>query len=193
MSWVLQHAQVCVVSLGARGCVARSRTGAQGSSLAAGIKVVDTIGAGDHFAAGFLFAHLLGCSIDKACAAGCAAGSAAVQEQGAELPRDAWDRLCTKMDSIVGSEAAGGKGAGSGMENGNGMENGGGAKAGQHCSNGWGSHRSNGGLGVGGSKVGAAVNTGVADGSLLQGDSNQHQLQDAAHINADAGRVLLPA
>lgn len=51
-------AQVSVISLGPKGCIARAKDGSRGASDAAKVKVVDTIGAGDCFTAGFLYAYL---------------------------------------------------------------------------------------------------------------------------------------
>lgn len=99
--FVLQHAQVCVVSLGARGCVARTQDGRVGSSPAGGVKVVDTIGAGDYFTSGFLYAYLMGCSLQQCAAVGCAAGSEAVQTKGATLDDAAWHRLRSKVANII--------------------------------------------------------------------------------------------
>lgn len=100
--FVLQHAQTCVVSLGARGCIARARGGRVGSSPAGGVKVVDTIGAGDCFTSGFLYAHLMGCSLQQCAAVGCAAGSEAVQTKGAILSDAAWQRLRSNVSAIIG-------------------------------------------------------------------------------------------
>jgi sugar/nucleoside kinase (ribokinase family) len=50
--------QVSVISLGPKGCIARAQDGSRGASDAAKVKVVDTIGAGDCFTAGFLYAYL---------------------------------------------------------------------------------------------------------------------------------------
>ena len=58
-SWL----QVSVVSLGAKGCIARSRRGEVGSCRAPAVEVVDSIGAGDLFTAGFLHAYLEGASL----------------------------------------------------------------------------------------------------------------------------------
>eukprot|EP00878_Enallax_costatus_P015473 GHUV01016208.1.p1 GENE.GHUV01016208.1~~GHUV01016208.1.p1 ORF type:complete len:314 (+),score=77.91 GHUV01016208.1:810-1751(+) len=104
--FVLQHAQTCVVSLGARGCIARARDGRVGSSPAGGVKVVDTIGAGDYFTSGFLYAHLLGCSLQQCAAVGCAAGSEAVQTKGAILSDAAWQRLRRTLSAIMGTAPA---------------------------------------------------------------------------------------
>lgn len=63
------------------------------SAPAGGVKVVDTIGAGDTFTAGFLAAYLLGCPLQRCAEMGCAAGSEAVQVAGAELNPESWVRL----------------------------------------------------------------------------------------------------
>lgn len=60
---VLRHARCCVVSLGARGAVARASDGSAGSAPGLPVAVVDTIGAGDLFSAGFLAAYLRGCAL----------------------------------------------------------------------------------------------------------------------------------
>lgn len=104
-NFVLQYAQTCVVSLGPRGCIARTRGGMVGSSPAGGVKVVDTIGAGDYFTSGFLYAHLMGCSLQQCAAVGCAAGSEAVQTKGAVLSEAAWQRLRSNVAAIVSPEA----------------------------------------------------------------------------------------
>jgi sugar/nucleoside kinase (ribokinase family) len=99
--FVLQYAQVCVVSLGARGCVARARGGRVGTAPAGGVKVVDTIGAGDYFTSGFLYAYLKGCSLQQCAAVGCQAGSAAVQTRGAILSDAAWQQLRSNVEAVV--------------------------------------------------------------------------------------------
>jgi hypothetical protein len=64
--------------------------------------VVDTIGAGDYFTSGFLYAYLLGCSLQQCAAVGCQAGSEAVQTKGAILSDAAWQRLRGNIAAIVG-------------------------------------------------------------------------------------------
>lgn len=105
-AFVLQHAQVCVVSLGARGCVARARDGTVARAPAGGVKVVDTIGAGDYFTSGFLHAHLKGCSLQQCAAVGCLAGSEAVKVKGSILSEAAWQSLRSRVDEVVAGAAA---------------------------------------------------------------------------------------
>jgi fructose-1-phosphate kinase PfkB-like protein len=77
---------------------------------------VDTIGAGDYFTSGFLYAYLLGCSLQQCAAAGCQAGSEAVQTKGAILSGAAWQRLRSNIAAVVGSNkvASGAAGIGGG-------------------------------------------------------------------------------
>jgi hypothetical protein len=82
-----------VVSLGARGCIARGRHGGLGACPAPHVTVIDTIGAGDYFTSGFLHAYIHGCSLQQCAVAGCSAGAEAVQTQGALLSEAAWQRL----------------------------------------------------------------------------------------------------
>lgn len=103
--FVLQYAQVCVVSLGARGCVARHRDGTVGRAPAGGVKVVDTIGAGDNFSSGFLYAHLMGCSLQQCSAVGCQAGSEAVKVKGSILSEAAWQGLRARVDELMAGAA----------------------------------------------------------------------------------------
>lgn len=109
--FVLQYAQICVVSLGARGCVARHRDGTVGRAPAGGVKVVDTIGAGDYFTSGFLYAHLMGCSLQQCAAVGCQSGSEAVKVKGSILSEAAWQGLRSRVDELVAAGGAAGSAA----------------------------------------------------------------------------------
>jgi sugar/nucleoside kinase (ribokinase family) len=116
---VEQGARACVVSLGARGCAAlaadrdkEGRTGgkkagaaskAAGKTEAASARgcslrspLIDTVGAGDTFTAGFLFAWLGGASLAGCCELACAAGAEVVQVAGASLGDEAWRRLAER-------------------------------------------------------------------------------------------------
>ena len=96
---LLKHAKVSIVSLGPKGCTARASTGETASSPAANVKVVDTIGAGDTFTAGFLSGYLSGCSLQKCAEMGCAAGAEAVQVAGAEISPEAFTRVRSNLKS----------------------------------------------------------------------------------------------
>ena len=63
-------------------------------------RVVDTTGAGDAWAAGFLYGHLRGHSLAKAGALGSLLGSETVQHLGATIPEMHWPRLRAFADSL---------------------------------------------------------------------------------------------
>lgn len=55
--------QVCVVSRGSKACLVGSCNGEVLSCIPPEVTVVDTVGAGDCFAAGFLHAYLTGANL----------------------------------------------------------------------------------------------------------------------------------
>ena len=63
-------------------------------------KVVDTTGAGDSWAAGFLYGHLRGLSLAAAGSLGSLLGSETVQHLGATIPEMHWPRLRTYAASL---------------------------------------------------------------------------------------------
>lgn len=78
--------ETVVIKLGAEGAVAMGSDGRIERVAAPSVAVVDTTGAGDAFAAGFLAARLWGRSLAAALAAGVAAGSRAVTVPGGQPP-----------------------------------------------------------------------------------------------------------
>lgn len=94
-----------VVSRGPKGCVAAA-TGVDGtvqlaSAPAACVKVVDTIGAGDHFSAGFLYALAHGATLETACQCGCIAGAAAVEVSGAQVDDQRMKDVVERLHSLI--------------------------------------------------------------------------------------------
>lgn len=82
-----QYANV-VIKCGAEGAVVGGRGGILLAMKAPVVNVVDTTGAGDAFAAGFLAAHLAGLGLDEALERGVAAGARAVESIGGQPDRD---------------------------------------------------------------------------------------------------------
>lgn len=57
------------------------------------VQAVDSTGAGDLFASGFLAAYLKGKSLEECASLGSRLGAAAVQVQGTEIPPEQWEQL----------------------------------------------------------------------------------------------------
>jgi sugar/nucleoside kinase (ribokinase family) len=80
---------IAVVLIGSKGCL----VGHQGQVLHSPgfpTKVVDSTGAGDLFASGFLYGYLQGYALAQCARIGNRLGSAIVEVQGAELPPEKW-------------------------------------------------------------------------------------------------------
>ncbi len=92
-----EHCPTAVVKLGTRGVIMQH--GNQHYQFPAlKVKAIDTTGAGDIWAAGFLYGILNNSSVSLAAAIGASAAAAVVQVTGAVVPREAWCRLITELD-----------------------------------------------------------------------------------------------
>lgn len=98
-----RQVETAVVTRGARGCVAQGRTGVRADvGMAPGVRVVDTVGAGDTFASGFLSAYLRGAPLEVAARCGCLCGAQAVQVAGANIGEVEWAELKSNIDTLSG-------------------------------------------------------------------------------------------
>jgi len=94
--------QVAIVSRGAKGCIAKMKDGTVASAAARDdIVVVDTVGAGDLFTAGFLCVWMQGGGLEECCRGGCEAGGEAVQTSGADVGKEGWERLRVVMGELL--------------------------------------------------------------------------------------------
>lgn len=91
-----QLCKVAVVLLGKDGCIVGSGAG-QRSWPAYRAKTVDTTGAGDLFAAGFLHGLLRSATLETCAQYGSLLGSSVIQVVGAEIPAETWDQLRDQM------------------------------------------------------------------------------------------------
>ena len=84
--------ETAVVKIGKQGVLLAS--GKERHSVGAHlVKAIDTTGAGDLWAAGFLFGLTKGMSLANAARLGCKVGSEVVQVMGAVIPEDGWKRV----------------------------------------------------------------------------------------------------
>ncbi|KAL4458429.1 hypothetical protein ABPG75_013294 [Micractinium tetrahymenae] len=100
LQYLAKHVnRLAVVTLGEKGCLIKERGASEiiGMPACSGVKVVDTTGAGDLFAAGFLYSLIQGYPPRRCGEVGCMAGGAVVQTLGAEMGREQWSWLHQRM------------------------------------------------------------------------------------------------
>lgn len=90
---------VAVVKLGARGALVASN-GEVFRVKSGTAKAVDTTGAGDLWASGFLYGMLSGYSLDRAGALGSLVANEVVQVVGAQIPESGWKRIFEEMKHV---------------------------------------------------------------------------------------------
>jgi sugar/nucleoside kinase (ribokinase family) len=95
---VLQElCSIAVILRGKEGCL----VGHQGRLIYSSgfpVEVIDSTGAGDLFASGFIYGYLQGYSLEKCARLGNRLGSQVVQVQGAEIPPEQWPLLKTVLN-----------------------------------------------------------------------------------------------
>jgi sugar/nucleoside kinase (ribokinase family) len=63
-------------------------------------KAIDTTGAGDLYAAGFLYGMINGFSLEDCCKAGCCTGGGVVQGLGGEIDASVWDWVYENLEQL---------------------------------------------------------------------------------------------
>jgi fructose-1-phosphate kinase PfkB-like protein len=63
-------------------------------------KAIDTTGAGDLYAAGFIYGMINGFSLEDCCKAGCCTGAGVVQGLGGEVAASVWDWVYEKLERL---------------------------------------------------------------------------------------------
>ncbi|ECO5454027.1 adenosine kinase, partial [Campylobacter coli] len=66
-----------------------------------GGKPVDTTGAGDHFAAGFLYGQSVGATLEQSARIGSLLAGYIIDVIGAQIPDDKWEQIKLKVNSIL--------------------------------------------------------------------------------------------
>jgi len=94
------HCDIAVVKLGKKGALAR-----RGEDIArTGIipaKAIDTTGAGDLFAAGFLYGFVQGAHLEQCCRLGALTSGKVVEVLGAKMPPATWDLIRREAATIL--------------------------------------------------------------------------------------------
>lgn len=89
--------EVSVVLMGEKGCWVGSGS-RQVYCPAFAVRTLDTTGAGDFFASGFLHGYLKGLPIEECARYGSLTGAAVVGTHGVEIPSQGWDTILQKMN-----------------------------------------------------------------------------------------------
>lgn len=84
---------VVVILMGAQGCLVADQQHYFQSPAYPPRQLVDTTGAGDLFASGFLYGYLKGNPLETCAQLGNRLGSAVIEVEGAELPESSWEWL----------------------------------------------------------------------------------------------------
>ena len=100
-NYLVKFVDVSVMTCGKLGCVVATADGQHIRTPAEDVHLVDTVGAGDFFSAGFLHAWILGASLQACAACGCASGAAAVQAAGADIGKENMTKLRAKVEDII--------------------------------------------------------------------------------------------
>jgi sugar/nucleoside kinase (ribokinase family) len=92
--------EVSLVTLGKEGAL----VGSKGQVIAVpaeGGKPVDTTGAGDHFAAGFLYGQSVEATLEQSARIGSLLAGYIIDVIGAQIPDDKWEQIKLKVDAIL--------------------------------------------------------------------------------------------
>lgn len=95
-----EKVEISLVTLGKEGALVGSK-GQVISVPAEGGKPVDTTGAGDHFAAGFLYGQSIGATLEQSARIGSLLASYIIDVVGAQIPDDKWEQIKLKVNSIL--------------------------------------------------------------------------------------------
>lgn len=90
---IAKMCSIAIVKVGARGSLIRKGTEMVRVEAAPVEKVVDTTGAGDYFAAGFLYGLTCGYSLEKCGKMGSLLSKDVIQVVGTELPAAQWEKI----------------------------------------------------------------------------------------------------
>ena len=91
---------ISLVTLGKEGAL----VGSKGQVIAVpaeGGKPVDTTGAGDHFAAGFLYGQSVGATLEQSARIGSLLAGYIIDVIGAQIPDDKWEQIKLKVNRIL--------------------------------------------------------------------------------------------
>ncbi|MDR1723941.1 MAG: adenosine kinase [Tannerella sp.] len=99
---IAKDVEIAVVTIGKDGVlVCRNSQVVHNNALVS--NVVDTTGAGDNFAAGFLYGYSTNASLEQSAKIGTLLSANVIETVGAQIPEDRWGQIKLKVDEILGS------------------------------------------------------------------------------------------
>ena len=99
LSFLSKYCETAVVMLGSKGCIARYGKQTVRVPAIRGTRAVDTTGAGDLFASGFLYGVLNNASLEDCCKLGCCTGGAVVRGLGGEVGAEGWEWMHQQLQA----------------------------------------------------------------------------------------------
>ena len=100
VSMLSELVEVSLVTIGKEGALVGSK-GEVWQIPAEGGKPVDTTGAGDHFAAGFLYGQSVGATLEQSARIGSIVAGHIIEVVGAQIPDDKWEQIKLKVNRIL--------------------------------------------------------------------------------------------
>ena len=98
---IAKKCSIAIVKVGANGSYIRKGTEEIKVSAISVQKVVDTTGAGDYFASGFLYGLTCGYSLDKCAKIGSILSGNVIQVIGTTMPQERWDEIKLNINRIL--------------------------------------------------------------------------------------------
>jgi sugar/nucleoside kinase (ribokinase family) len=96
-----RQCSIAIVKVGSKGSLIRKGTETARCGVQKVEHVVDTTGAGDFYAAGFLYGLTCGYSLDKCAQIGSLLSANVIQVVGTTLAEKTWDEIKTKINDII--------------------------------------------------------------------------------------------
>lgn len=100
LEFLANYCRWAVVMLGPKGCIARHGKEIARVPAIEGAEVIDTTGAGDLFASGFLYGMIKGLPLADCCRMGCCSGGAVVRALGGEVSPENWQWAYKQMQVL---------------------------------------------------------------------------------------------
>lgn len=101
LKYIANRSEIAIVKVGADGSYIMTNDQIIKAPAVKGCKVVDTTGAGDYFAAGFLYGYIKGCDLDKCARIGALLSANVIEVVGTTLDIHIWDKIKKEIKDII--------------------------------------------------------------------------------------------